>query len=49
MRIPSLNIKSTETIDEETIRQKAVFFEKNVTSYQKRVNEASVNLCLKKS
>lgn len=47
MCIPSPSVKSIETFDEETIRQKAIFFEKNVSSYQKSVNEASVNLCLK--
>ena len=45
--IPCPSIKSIETFDEETIRQKAVFFEKNVSSYQNSVNEAGVNLCLK--
>ena len=46
MYIPSPSIKSNETLNEETISQKAVFFEKS-TSCQKCVNEASVNLCLK--
>ena len=47
MFVPSPSVKSNNTLDEETIRKKAIFFEKNVTSYQKSVNDASVNLCLK--
>ena len=47
MCIPSPHIKSNKTLTEETIRQRAVLFEKNVTSYQKSVNDASVDLCLK--
>lgn len=47
MYIPSPSVQSNDTLNEETIRKRAVFFEKNVTSYQKSVNEASVKMCLK--
>lgn len=47
MHIPSSSVKSNVEMDEDTIRKNAIFYEKNVTDFQRRVNDASIELCLK--